>query len=456
MSEPEVAALKVAILVPRRDGVPDRDATWAWCRAWWREHFPDWPVVEGHHEVGPFNRAAAINTAARKALGADVFLIVDSDAFCDPRRIREAVEMAHTQDRMVLPFRTRKDLNDAGAQKIMGGFTGNWDRPRLWYRTYVDMVSTIVAVSRRLFELTGGFDEAFRGWGWEDNAFAAMCETFGSGPVHRIEGDAWHLWHAPAPEVGRQHPLNRANHARYQLYQAAKGNPERMRALRQEPVELEHDGRIPRVIHRVVPAVTHPLVERWWDEFAALHPGWRLMTHRDPLDPADWPLTSPVWRHLRSGAALADLVRLEALLRYGGFYVDSDMQPFRSLDPLRVAGAVAAWEDDKVIPNAFLGAPPEHNAIRECLELAVRRAPKGDVWKAGPGVTTEILAGRDDTIVLPPDSIFGVHYRDPDRDAKMRAFDPAQHPWAYMLHWYAASWLPAQDQHPLPEEVVAA
>lgn len=449
--------MKVVILVPRRDGVPDRDATWAWVKAWWAREFPTWDIVEGHHDVGPFNRAAAINTAARLAGDWDVALIIDSDAFCDPGRVRQAVEMAAAEDRMVLPFRIRKDLSAHGSEIVMGGWEGSWDRPRLWHRTFTDMVSTIVAVSRPLWDATGGFDEAFRGWGWEDNAFAAMCETFGSGPVHRIEGDAWHLWHAPAPEVGRQHPLHRANKERYRLYHAAKGDPDAIRALRQQPVELESDGLIPRIIHRVVPEQTHPMVEAWWQQFADLHPGWRMMTHRDPLDPKDWPLTAPSWRFAKSGAALADLIRMEAVLRYGGFYVDSDMQPFRSLAPLRIAGAVAAWEDDKVIPNAFFGAPPEHNATRECLELMLRRFPKGDVWKSGPGVTTSILAGRDDTIILPPGAIYPVHYRDPDRDARMREFDPAAHPWTFMLHWYAASWLPEKDQHPLPAaEAVAA
>lgn len=446
--------MKVAILVPRRDGVADRDALWAWCKAWWARHFPDWPIVEGHHDEGPFNRAAAINTAARLAGDWDAALIIDSDAICDPGRVRQAVEMAFAEDRLVLPFRQRKDLTARGTEVVMSGWEGSWDRPRLWGRTFTDMVSTIVAVSRRLWDATeGGFDEAFRGWGWEDNAFAAMCETFGSGPVHRIEGDAWHLYHAPQAEVGRQHPLHKANRARYQLYHAAKGDPDRIRALRQKPVELATDGLIPRIIHRVVPEQTSPTSERWWQEFAQLHPGWRLMTHRDPLDPADWPLTSPSWRHAKSGAALADLVRLEALLRWGGFYVDSDIQPLRSLDPLRIAGAVAAWEDERCIPNAFLGAPPEHNAIRDCLELTLRRAPKGDVWKAGPGVTTEVLAGRDDTIILPPGAMYPVHYRDPERDRLMREFDPAAHPWAFGLHWYAASW--TKEPHPLPELAAA-
>jgi hypothetical protein len=129
------------------------------------------------------------------------------------------------------------------------------------------------------------------------------------------------------------------------------------------------------------------------------------MTHRDPLDPAHWPLTSPHWAKVTSGAQLADLVRLEALLRFGGFYLDSDCEPFRPLDPLLGAEVVAAWEDERTIPNAVLGARPDHPAIRECLVQCIASLPRG-TWEAGPGVTTRVLGKRDDVLVLPPGSFY--------------------------------------------------
>ena len=58
---------RTVILVPRRDGNPERDAVWAWVRAWWSREFPDLPIVEGHHDTGLFNRSAALNIASRLA-----------------------------------------------------------------------------------------------------------------------------------------------------------------------------------------------------------------------------------------------------------------------------------------------------------------------------------------------------------------------------------------------------
>jgi hypothetical protein len=203
-----------------------------------------------------------------------------------------------------------------------------------------------------------------------------------------------------------------------------------------------------------VPETPNAVAEGWWARFAELHPTWRLMTHRDPLDPADWPLTAPHWSKVTSGAQLADLVRLEALLRWGGVYVDQDVEPFRPLDPLLGAEVVAAWEDEHVIPNAVLGARPDHPAIRECLARCIGLLHKG-TWEAGPGVTTRVLGKRDDVLLLPPGSFYPVYYRDPERDAKMQGPVP---PWAYVRHAYWGSWLePERQRVPKPEpELVAA
>lgn len=194
---------------------------------------------------------------------------------------------------------------------------------------------------------------------------------------------------------------------------------------------------IPRILHRVVPSESPAESEAWWTTFGELHPGWLLKTHRDPLDPSEWPLTAPHWAECTSGAQLAGLVRLEALLRMGGVYVDQDVEPYRSFEPLRACHAFAAWEDAKVIPDAVLGAERNHPAIRRCLKLALERVDKG-AWVSGPGVTTEVLAGRGDVIVLPPGAFYPYHYKEKHRRDEPHAVDQ---PWAFCAHHWNGSWL---------------
>lgn len=427
------------ILVPRRDDGGPRDALWAWCKAWWEREQSHMPIIEGYHTDGLFNRSAAVNRAAALAGNWDVAVIIDSDVICDASRVKEAVRLAHETGALVLPHSERRDLSQKGTRLVMSGYTGNWDRHV--HHTYSEdnghpSVSSVVVISRAQWDCIGGFDESFRGWGFEDTAFAAAAMTFGG--IRRLPGEVWHLWHPTAKEGKRGTESWSRNSAKGQRYRAAIGNPDAIRALQAEsrPGTLPSVG-IPRILHRVVPEAPNLQADAWWAAFEALHPDWQLMTHRDPLDPADWPLTRDHWAKAANGAQFADLIRLEALIRWGGVYVDQDVEPLRPLDPLLPLGAFAAWEDPRSVPNAVMGAVPDHPAIRECLATMLERLP-GDTWKAGPGVLTDVLPGRSDVLLLPPGSFYPYHYREKDRAGE--DFAKTQ-PWAFVVHHWWGSWL---------------
>jgi len=434
--------VRTVILVPRRAGFEERDRLWKWCKAWWLEHFPEYPIFEGHHDHGLFNRSAAINEAARKAGEWDVALIIDADVIPDTeRQVHQAAHTAFETGRLTVAFTLRHDLSRLSTEKLLNGHDKD-DWSTGIDHTYLEQHSSIIAVSRTLWDEVGGFDEGFRGHGMEDTAFALACDTIG-GPRDSLPGIVWHLWHQRAPEAKVNSPSRTANRHRVARYKEAWGDKARMREILSESGSPEAEMAIPPILHRVVPEKTSAAVERWWQEFQAFHPGWRTMTWRDPLDPKDFPITAPYWKKAVSGAQFADLIRLEVLWNWGGFYVDSDMQPFRSLVPLLNNQVVAAYEDDRSVPNAFIGARRQHPAIEACLDAILERfdADHMDIWACGPGVTTDIFTNRDDVLLLPPESVYPTHYKDPLRDRKMRDFAPAEHPWTYMQHWYAGSWL---------------
>lgn len=193
---------------------------------------------------------------------------------------------------------------------------------------------------------------------------------------------------------------------------------------------------IPTRLIRTVPAETSDQVEDWWRQACRLHPGWQHVTLRDPVDRTQFPVTSPYWDGVESGAQLADLIRIEELWARGGVYIDSDVEVFRSFEPLLCLPGFAGWEDEKHIPNAVLGFRPAHLALRKVLELAIRLRHQG-TWNAGVGVTTQVFKDRTDILLLPPGSLYPVHYR-----ARMPSSDTvrADNPWAFCLHHWAHSW----------------
>lgn len=201
---------------------------------------------------------------------------------------------------------------------------------------------------------------------------------------------------------------------------------------------------IPKTIIRSVPAETTDEVEGFWKIVEDLHPGWELITFRDPINPGMFPTTSPLWPLCKSGAQLAGLVRLEALWLIGGFWLDSDVELFRPLDELLKCEVYAAWEDDNVVPDAVMAAEAGHPVIAECLALACQRIQStstdwrdgNGAWSTGPGVTTSILPLRAGVTLGPPESFYPYHYTE-----KHRRHEDHRGPLTFGAHHWAGSWL---------------
>jgi GT2 family glycosyltransferase len=194
--------VNVAIVAPRRPDGGHRDRLWDLCRSELERDFPDWPIHEGRHDDGPFNRSAAINAAAEQAGDWDVAVIVDADITITPDQLRAGVERAQQTGRMVLPYKVRRSVNRTGTEQILNGYRGSWAR---WVEETQEWnVSTVVIVPRPLWDAVGGFDERFIGWGGEDEAFHAACLALAG--VDRLDGDTWHLWHPKDPSRDHRTP----------------------------------------------------------------------------------------------------------------------------------------------------------------------------------------------------------------------------------------------------------
>jgi hypothetical protein len=410
--------MKVVVLVPRRADGGHRDRLWAFARARWLADHPDWPIFEGHHEDGPFSRSAAINAAALDAGDFDVAVILDSDVVVDPDAVVDAVVKAGATGRLIITHRERVDLSRRGTERVLAGYAGPWRRKPIFERVWPESDSSCVAVPRSLWDEVGGFDERFVGWGYEDTAFVIACER-AAGPAVKLDGEVFHLWHPRAADGARDSPTRAANLALLEQIRAA----------------TPADGLIPRIFHRTVPEQVDPQLEAWWEARMALHPGWDFRTYRDPIEPGLFPATSPLWERCETGAQKADLIRLEALVQWGGVYVDADCRPVSSHEPLRCARAFAAWEDETTIPNAVMGAVPNHPAMVEALERSIDGVKRGrKTYDSGVAVTTAVFRGRDDMVLLPPGAFYPHHYLEKHQAGRQTG------PWTIEEHMWAHSW----------------
>lgn len=184
---------EIAIVVPWRSGVPERERAWAWARPWW-ERF-GWPIhVVEHAGDDPFNRAWCINEGARRAWPWDVLIAIDADVFeDDPDQVVNGVRSASETGRLTIPHTIGADLNQRGTSRLLAGQAG-WETMR--HKTRPVCTSRVWIMPRSLFLAVQGFDSRHRGWGHEDvSAFHAMRTLRG---CDQLPGTCYHLWHAPS------------------------------------------------------------------------------------------------------------------------------------------------------------------------------------------------------------------------------------------------------------------
>ena len=193
---------------------------------------------------------------------------------------------------------------------------------------------------------------------------------------------------------------------------------------------------IPKILHRVVPEDVPERFEAFWQAWCEMHPTWQTFTWQDPLDPCDWELGS-LFERCTAGAQLAGLVRIEAVWRLGGVYVDMDMEPVRPIDDLLENELFICTQGGGILTDAMFGATAGHKGLRACMDVL------GDWWSpdphdTGPSLTTRVLTGRDDVTVLPTEAFYPYLWHEDERSPAAGTY--AIHRWNHSWKdWQACS-----------------
>jgi hypothetical protein len=181
---------------------------------------------------------------------------------------------------------------------------------------------------------------------------------------------------------------------------------------------------IPKILHYVWfgPTPMPPAYRGYIEGWRQLLPDWDVIGWTDRN--LDWSA-----RYINEAFAtrgwtrLADYMRVHALHRFGGFYLDTDVELIRPLDPLCGEEVVLGFQSRLRTPswvnNAVIGARPGHPFLARWLGAFEARMPgwrrMGDAH--GPGLVTRLLEedGLDDAPALAPRCVGAVTLLPPDR-----------------------------------------
>jgi inositol phosphorylceramide mannosyltransferase catalytic subunit len=187
---------------------------------------------------------------------------------------------------------------------------------------------------------------------------------------------------------------------------------------------------IPRVFHQIwVGSAPFPAefaeYQKTWRRH---HPEWELKLWTDDSLPSG--LRRPeVYELDRIAAERSDILRLELLWKFGGVYIDTDMECLRPIDAL-IDGVTLFAVDIKPgrVTNTVIGAVPEHPLFDRALnELRPQKAGEQfDKTASGPLFLDGLFKSFKDVTSFAPETFF------PGTEAERKD--------AYAIHHSARSW----------------
>jgi hypothetical protein len=241
----------ISLLIPFRDDDGTRTPAYEWLLKYWAAHLPEAQIVTGTSVSTPFSKTQAFNDARSRATG-DIIALIDADCYLDSQVLVQCAKNIR-RDRMLgkrlwyIPYRHFYRLNERTTAHILAS---NPASPVIipsppsaadidntpeqashghWWGAMVQVMPV------QAFDLVGGTDPRFTGWGGEDVAFMRALDTLWC--KHRTTpNQVLHLWHHA---IQAEHKLKvwhgqdsgHSNDALAWRYYAAFGDPRRMRRL---------------------------------------------------------------------------------------------------------------------------------------------------------------------------------------------------------------------------------
>lgn len=207
-------SVQLSLIVPLRlERGSVRERSWRWLRQYWAHELPDAEVVIGRSSGPVFSKTRAVNDAVRRSRGR-ILCVIDADAYLPGYVIqacadRLEIDLSRGVRRWFIPYTALYRLTEEASSVVLGSSPLDPYRlpsppPDEWVESTVGSLhgrrygAMIVIYPREAFDLLGGMDPRFEGWGGEDIAFARALDTLYA--KHKTTpNDVNHIWH---PKIG--------------------------------------------------------------------------------------------------------------------------------------------------------------------------------------------------------------------------------------------------------------
>lgn len=132
---------------------------------------------------------------------------------------------------------------------------------------------------------------------------------------------------------------------------------------------------IPKIIHycwfgnKEIPLEVTQVIEQWKEK---LHDYQFVLWNEDNFDYKKLKFTDEAYQ-AKKFAFVADVCRLHALLKFGGIYLDTDVEIIKPFDDLLSLLAFMGFEDDAKIGTSVIGSVSNGEFINEFYDIYTQR-----------------------------------------------------------------------------------
>lgn len=205
---------------------------------------------------------------------------------------------------------------------------------------------------------------------------------------------------------------------------------------------------IPKIIHRIIPRQTTELMDICWEVAKFHHKDWEHVTH---YDDGQYDEINDLLKKNIPGAIKADLIRYVILRDFGGVYIDSDFQAYRSLEPLLNNKVFVGYESPPIINQAVIGSIANHKSISLGLDI-LKHVIRNDLMDSeflvyddvlnikiapGPYSATKAMTNDSDVLKLNQKAFYPYIPWNSHRPYSESFKDD---PEIYGIHWFVKSW----------------
>ena len=175
---------------------------------------------------------------------------------------------------------------------------------------------------------------------------------------------------------------------------------------------------IPKLLHRIwIGKEKMPLeFVRYGISWMEKHPNWKMKLWTD--NELFLLQNQEMYDKAKTESEKSDILRLEILKKYGGIYLDTDIECYKNIEPIIKNADFfvcrdADWDlDCPYLNGALMGCTPQHPLINKLINelpiFANKYKNKHVCYRTGPGFVSLTL--KDKSFLIPDIKIFNGEY----------------------------------------------